>query len=233
MGRTMSVDYEYFLVFLIINFSVTCFFAVSYFAGRRRRVGVLRSERLREATVARQLVPRFDPFVSSGDCLYVFGSDGLYISSPGGGVWRDALVRWLDRGCSVRYFLTVSKGYGVDALLNISAENGRKVDAFYVPDRVDGDATELHRLALEGCLHPTVLVSANGSPKALWIEHFHKAGSHIARDIDYTSWEDIASSSSALSVVGFFQALHSRSVSVRDDRLRVTDRNRSELVAAT
>lgn len=228
----MSVDYEYFLVFLIINFSVTCFFAVSYFAGRRRRVGVFGSERLREATVSRQLVPRFDPYVSSGDSLYIFGSDGLYISSPGGGVWRDALVSWLDRGCSVCYFLTVSEGFGVDALLNLRTKNGRKVDVFYVPDSVVGDATELSRLAVEGCLHPTVLISANGSPKALWIEHFHKAGSHIARDIDYTSWEDIAASSSASSVVHFFQALRSRSVSVRDHQSHVTERKRSELAAA-
>ncbi|MBV1865790.1 MAG: hypothetical protein KUG74_15325 [Rhodobacteraceae bacterium] len=190
--ESFNTEYVPILVFCFVGFIT---FGYAYIVGRQPANNFNKSARLSEATVARQLVPRFDELIELGDILTIPGCDGTYYKSAGGAMWLAALQDWLDRGCTIQYLLVDTDPADLGGILNL-VQHFPETFVLKLPAHILGEddpdfLTNLGVFNEFRSFHPVILFDSEKKPKALWLEHFHEEHSHIAREVDYVAPQDI------------------------------------------
>lgn len=164
-----------------------------HFYRRRPGDGSTKTKRFFEATVARQLVPRFEPLVRTGDLVTIVGGDGTYHASFGGPLWVDALRSWLKRGAAIDYLIVDGDPSSSLPLVQLSLEFSDRFRLRFA-DVAAIAATSRDLINDFDALrytHPVLLQNEAGVIKAVWFEGYHEAGSHIARNVQYIAATDI------------------------------------------
>ena len=159
--------------------------------GDKQRASQFPSETLRVAKVANNLKSKLDQVLSDGGTLTVLGGDGYSIYAPNY-PWRRNIEELLDRGCTVVQYVVDPLPSADAAFLEISRERGEKFQYRRLgsPDSVS-DAAGSRLLSSLMTFHPTLVSSADGCKKALWIERYHPPKSTMAYDCKYYSPDDL------------------------------------------
>ncbi len=163
-----------------------------------------RSEFLNEAAVARQMCWRLNKLIEQGDQLFILSYDANYFGQSHKFLnWLPVqlnvglrltgfLRRWLLKGCKVSYF-AVSGEVFPGASSTITSLESEFTDKFELY-KLDLRSEEAKSLSKQfETFHPTILVNADGEPKALWIEHYHAKGSFLANSIEFVIAPEIKS----------------------------------------
>ena len=147
-----------------------------------------------KADIASILVPLVDHAGLEGGTIQFVGSDGGYLT----GRKRDALVsaieKWAKNGYKVRYILVSPSDEATSSLEELKCNLGDHLEVFVLNPQKHTSAPEqasvkrvpkkVRRLqdVLTTC-HPTLMWSAEGDRKAMWIEGDHP----FAEDVSYNN----------------------------------------------
>ncbi|WP_299372754.1 hypothetical protein [uncultured Tateyamaria sp.] len=150
-----------------------------------------RSRDFFETTPATQLVRRLDHLVATDDKLFVTSAEGAYPEKePGGALWLDKLEEWMLRDVRITYLIVG----GCHGQFQKLAELAKKSDGnleIRVVSSTDFDRDRALAIRDLYTTHPTLLVSPDDAPKAMWLERYHAPESAMALGVSYIAPNDI------------------------------------------
>ncbi|MFV1874540.1 hypothetical protein [Nioella sp.] len=175
---------------------------LAYSSGKKQcSVDATRSEHFFEATVARQLVPRFSQIVERGDRVVVVGDDACYVDSIGGPHLFKGFEEWIERGASICYLIISSHPSSCASLVEFSKRHPGSFSLKFASQYRGGENWVEKAVDSLKFSHPSFIERGDRSIQAVWFEGYHASGSHIARDVDYISAKDIDSTEHSIPFV--------------------------------
>ena len=149
-----------------------------------------------KADIASILVPLVDHARIEGGTIQFVGSDGGYLTGPKRDALVSAIEKWVKNGYKVRYILVSLGDEATSSLEALKRSLGDRLEVFVLtppppPPKNNTSAPEqasvkrvlkkVRRLqdVLTTC-HPTLMWSAEGDRKAMWIEGDHPFGEDVS-----------------------------------------------------
>lgn len=165
-------------VVLLLTFSAVLI--VRRFLFRKRSDGHVW---LSEATIARDLGPLMDPFITADTTIYITGGDGFPLIKRRYPWKRDCLESWLDRGCTIHYILASPPSVTREAFRE-AAERYPNLSVYVAkqPSEI-ADPQEKNFVEKLQTFHPTLAETPKG--RVMWIEGYHPSNSVLAFNCEF------------------------------------------------
>ena len=160
------------------------------------------------ATIAHDLMPLFGPHVREGVRVIIVGSDAAYADLDNGDKLISGLKEWLNSGAIVDYILLDSAREGIAERSRSTSVRNRvhslvghvkrsslaKLNEdyanfnFYMLDpKCSKDKILSALVERYYSFHPTLVVSEENQPIAMWVEAKHEPNSNYAYNVKYVS----------------------------------------------
>lgn len=134
-----------------------------------------------KADIASVLVPLVDHAGIDGGTIQFVGSDGGYLTGSKKERLVSAIEKWADSGYRVRYILVSPSDEATSSLEALKCNLGDHLEIFVLNPEDKRVPKKVRRLrdVLTTC-HPTLMWSAEGDRRAMWIEGDHPFGEDVS-----------------------------------------------------